>query len=210
LLSEVLSAETNGLKMELLQASQQGDRLTLTVKYPLLDWRGWGISNIKLQIDEKSYEAPQHSLVEQKTQKLENQVCILNTLTGESCEEGTSTDLYRIEDLTFSGIPKDLEGRKIVLQIWGYKVDPPEGEGYCEVMRVEYLQDVLEKKYPGLKLNCIAGQGLNAVELMEGTPFADDPQAKNDFMALLQELVPEGMAGPWSFVIMEYLPVIIP
>lgn len=210
LLSEVLPAETNGLKMELLQASQQGDRLTLTVKYPLLDWRGWGISNIKLQIDEKSYEAPQHRLVEQKTQKLENQVCVLNTLTGESCEEGTSTDLYRIEDLTFSGIPIDLEGRKIVLQIWGYKVDPPEGEGFCEVMRVEYLQDVLEKKYPGLKLNCIAGQGLNAVELMEGTPFADDPQAKNDFMALLQELVPEGMAGPWSFVIMEYLPVIIP
>ncbi len=203
LLDEPIAVEKNDVRMELQQVSQSGEKLTLTVKYSLLDWRGWGISNIKLLIDGKSYETPTHELIEQRYQKLEDQVCLMNTLTGESCFEGAFGDLYRIERLTFSGLPKDLKDKKIELQIWQYKIDPPEGESYCDGMRVEYLQDVLAKKYPGLVVNCIVAPGMNGLELAEGTPYADDLQAKADLLAMVEEIMAGSVVGPWTFVIAE-------
>ena len=203
LLEEPIAVEKNKVRMEVQQVSQNGDALTFTVKYSLLDWRGWGISNIKLLIDGKSYATPTHELIEQRYQKLEDQVCLMNALTGESCFEGAFGDLYRIERLTFSGLPKDLKDKKIELQIWQYKIDPPEGEAYCDGMRVEYIQDVLAKKYPGVVVNCIVAPGMNGVELTEGTPYADDPQAKADLLAMVEEIMAGNVVGPWTFVIAE-------
>jgi hypothetical protein len=203
LLDETIAVEKNDVRMELQQVSQSGEKLTLTVKYSLLDWRGWGISNIKLLIDGKSYQAPKHELIEQRYQKQEDQVCLLNALTGETCSEGTSDDLYRIERLTFSGLPEGLKDKMIELQIWQYKVDPPEGERYCDVMRVEYIQNILEHKYPGIKINCIVAPGMNGLELTEGTPYEDDPQAKADLLAMVEEIMSGSVVGPWSFVIAE-------
>ncbi len=203
LLDEPIAVEKNDVRMELQQVSQSGDKLMLTVKYSLLDWRGWGISNIKLLIDGKSFESPGHELIEQRYQKLEDQVCLLNALTGETCGEGTSDDLYRIERLIFSGLPEDLKDKKIELQIWQYKADPPEGERYCDVMRTEYIQNILEHKYPGIKINCIVAPGMNGLELTEGTPYEDDPQAKADLLAMVEKIMSGNIVGPWTFVIAE-------
>ena len=105
--------------------------------------------------------------------------------------------------MIFSGLPEDLKEKKIELQIWQYKVDPPEGERYCDVMRVEYIQNILEHKYPGIEINCIVAPGMNGLELTEGTSFADDPQAKRDLLAMVEEIMAGSVVGPWSFVIAE-------
>ena len=65
------------------------------------------------------------------------------------------------------------------------------------------MQDVLAKKYPGVVVNCIVAPGMNGVELTEGTPYADDPQAKADLLAMVGEIMAGNVVGPWTFVIAE-------
>lgn len=202
-LAAPIRVEKNGIVIEVQKVEQDQDRITLTVKYQLKDWRGWGLSNVKLLIGDKYYQYPSQKLIEQRIQKLEDQVCLSNHWTGETCEEGSSEDLYRIEELTFSGVPGVLDGQKLRLEIWRYSVDPPEGARYCDVMRAEYIQDQLAKKYPGLVLNCIVGPGRNGIDFTEGTPFSDNPEARNELNFWMKQALAEAIVGPWEFDIVD-------
>ncbi len=193
-ITEPIQASASDLTMEVLHVTQKGNDLVLRVKFPLVDWRNWYISRVVLKVEGgESYLNAQTVFFERIYQKGANIYCLYQPSYNEieRCLESESMETYQIDELIFSDLPEDLEGRVIVLEILELSTQTAAGsEKYCEDLRLPYIEETVGAGFPGLTVECDSSG--YRVSIAEAQSAVD---------ALIAEASSGVMAGPWRFEI---------
>ncbi|NLE83714.1 MAG: hypothetical protein GX603_04275 [Chloroflexi bacterium] len=193
-ITEPIQASASDLTMEVLHVTQKGNDLVLRVKFPLVDWRNWYISRVVLKVEGgESYLNAQTVFFERIYQKGANIYCLYQPSYNEieRCLESESMETYQIDELIFSDLPEDLEGRVIVLEILELSTQTASGSvKYCEDLRLPYIEETVGADFPGLTVECDASG--YRVSIAEAQSAVD---------ALIAEASSGVVVGPWRFEI---------
>lgn len=186
------------LTFELLHVAESGDSLVFRVKYPLIDWRNWYISKVKLTLaGNEVYTNAQTEFFERLYQKDSGTYCLYQPSYNEieKCITGEEMETYQIVNLIFTGLPAGFENKQVVLEILELSTGAPN----CEDLRIAHIEEVLSKDFPGLTLDCEAGQVAENYAISEASGFADDAEAQEAVKALVEEANSGVISGPWTF-----------
>lgn len=186
------------LTFELLHVARIGDNLVFRVKYPLVDWRNWYISKVKLTLaGSEVFTNAQTEFFERLYQKVAGTYCLYQPSYNEieKCIETDDMETYQIVNLIFSDLPADFESKQAVLEV----LELSTGATYCEDLRIPHIEEVLAKDFSGLALECEAGHFAEDVAISTASGFADNSEAKAAVEALLVEANSGVIAGPWTF-----------
>ena len=186
------------LTFELLHVAKSGDDLVFRVKFPLVDWRNWYISKVKLTLaGNEVYTNAQTEFFERLYQKSSGIYCLYQPSYNEieKCITADDMETYQIVNLIFSGLPADFESKQVVLEI----LELSTGATQCEDLRIPHIEEVLANDFPGLTLECEAGEDAENYAISEASGFADDVEAQTAVEALIEEANSGVITGPWTF-----------
>jgi hypothetical protein len=199
-ITEPMQSTQSDLTLELLHVAKSGEDLVFRVKFPLVDWRNWYISKVKLTLEgEGGFTNAQTEFFERLYQKSSGTYCLYQPSYNEieTCIPADSMDTYQIVNLIFSGLPAGFENKQIVLEI----LEISTGATYCEDLRTPYMEEVLATDFPGLTLECEPGKDAKTYVISEASGFSVDPEAQAAVQALVAEATSGNIAGPWTFEI---------
>lgn len=197
-ITEPVQSTQSDLTFELLHVSKIGDDLVFRVKFPLVDWRNWYISKVKLTLaGSEVFTNAQTEFFERLYQKVAGTYCLYQPSYNEieKCIETDDMETYQIVNLIFSDLPADFESKQAVLEV----LELSTGATYCEDLRIPHIEEVLAKDFSGLTLECEAGHFAEDVAISTASGFADNSEAKAAVEALLVEANSGVIAGPWTF-----------
>jgi len=197
-IDQPIQSTQSDLTFELLHVAKSGDNLVFRVKFPLVDWRNWYISKVKLTLaGTEVYTNAQTEFFERLYQKSTGTYCLYQPSYNEieKCIPAEDLDTYQIVNLIFSDLPADFESKQAVLDI----LELSSGVTYCEDLRIPHMEEVLSKDFPGLTLECEAGQNADTYIISQASGFADNPEAQAAVEALVAEANSGVITGPWTF-----------
>jgi|LSQX01.3.fsa_nt_gb hypothetical protein len=197
-INEPLRVTESDLTLEVIHVSQKGDDLTVRVRFPLQDWRNWYVSKVGLSVEggEVYYNTASTRFYERLYQKDLNSYCLYQPEYNEieRCLETKPDATYQIDEIIFKDVPSDLSGKRLEFEVIELSTQIFETSD-CEQYRMPYMQSVLNETYPGLALECSAGQPV----ISEASGFASDEAAQAALQALIKEAGSGSMQGPWTF-----------
>lgn len=194
---EPLRATESDLTLEVIHVSQIGNELTLRVKFPLQDWRNWYISKVVLSVEGgETYLDAGTQFYERLYQKDLNSYCLYQPVYNEieRCLETKPDATYQIDEIVFKDIPSDLTGKQLEFEVMELSTQTWETSD-CAPFRMPYMQSVLNETYPGLALECSAGEP----KISEASGFASDEGAQSALQALVVEAGSGLVEGSWKF-----------
>lgn len=197
-ISEPIQVTQSDLTFELLHVAERGDGLVFRVKFPLVDWRNWYISKVKLTLaGTEVYTNAQTEFFERLYQKNSGTYCLYQPSYNEieKCITADDMETYQIVDLIFSSLPTGFESKQAVLEI----LELSTVATYCEDLRIPHIEEVLSKDFPGLMLVCEPGEDAENYAISEASGFADDVAAQAAVDALVEEANSGVITGPWMF-----------
>ena len=196
-ITEPVQSTQSDLTFELLHVSKIGDDLVFRVKFPLVDWRNWYISVVRLTLGDEVFTNAQTEFFERLYKKSSGTYCLYQPSYNEleKCIPADDMDTYQIVNLIFSGLPAGFESKQAVLDI----LEISTGATYCEDLRIPYMEEVLSKDFPGLTLECEAGQNAGTYKISETSGFADNADAQAVVEAMVAEANSGVISGPWTF-----------
>jgi len=199
-LTEPIQSTQSDLTFDLLHVARRGDDLVFRVKFPLVDWRNWYISKVKLTlVGEGEYTNAQTEFFERLYQKSTGTYCLYQPSYNEieKCITTDDMDTYQIVDLIFNDLPADVENKQLFLDI----LELSTGATYCEDLRIPHIEEALSKDFPGLTLECEPGMDAKTYVISDASGFADNPEAKAAVEVLVEEAKTGNILGPWTFEI---------
>ena len=201
-ISEPIQFTQSDLTFELLHVAESGDGLVFRVKFPLVDWRNWYISKVKLTLaGNEVYTNAQTEFFERLYQKSSGTYCLYQPSYNdiEKCITAEDMKTYQIVNLIFSGLPAGFESKQVVLEV----LEISTGASYCEDLRIPHIEEVLSKDFPGLTLICEPGEDAENYAISDASGFADDAKAQAAVKALVEEANSGVITGPWTFEVLK-------
>lgn len=196
-INEPLRAMESDLTLEVIHVSQAENELTVRVKFPLQDWRNWYVSKVRLSVEGgETYSNPSTHFYERLYQKDLNAYCLYQPVYNEieRCLETKPDATYQIDEIVFKDIPSDLTGKQLEFEVIQLSTQTWETSD-CAPFRMPYMQAVLNETYPGLELECSAGEP----KISEASGFASDLAAQSALQALMFEAGSGMVEGAWKF-----------
>ena len=198
-INEPLRVTESDLTLEVIHVSQKGDDLTVRVRFPLQDWRNWYVSKVGLSVEggEVYYNTASTRFYERLYQKDLNSYCLYQPEYNEieRCLESKPDATYQIDEIIFQDIPSDLTGKHLEFEVIELSTQILETSD-CAPYRLPYMQAVLNETYPGLGLECSAGQPV----ISEASGFSADEAAQVALQALIVEAGSISVRGGCKFV----------
>lgn len=197
-----MTAEYDGLTMEVLSIASSGDDAVVEVHWDLEDSRDWKINNAALRIDLQDYSLAGFDLVEGVFHYADGTACkvdMQNDTTKDDCSEKWLQEApYRVDRLIFANVPGDFLNRFVELRILGMTAYPNEGE-YCKVLNINAIQEAMQQDFPGVELECFQDEGLLGYGIKQDSAYANYTKALTELSDYATKALFGSKAGIWKF-----------